>query len=70
MIRGVDCSGGGYGPAFKRDPKHVLEDVISGFETLKRAKNVYGVAIIKGLLPNDFSIDQKLTLKLRKNQKN
>jgi N-methylhydantoinase B len=66
MIRGIDCSGGGYGSPFERDPKKVLEDVICGFETLERAKKVYCVEIIKGLFPNEFSINYEKTTKLRK----
>lgn len=42
-IRGVDCSGGGYGPAIERDPERVLRDVLERYETEARARDVYGV---------------------------
>ena len=69
MIRGIDCSGGGYGDPKERDQNEVLEDVICGFETIERAKNVYKVFIEKVNNPNGFSINQKQTRKLRKNYK-
>ena len=70
MIRGIDCSGGGYGLAFERETSQVLEDVVCGFETIDRAKKVYGVIIIKNLENDDLSIDQKKTSKIRGVQKN
>ena len=54
MIRGIDCSGGGYGLAFERETSQVLEDVVCGFETIDRAKKVYGVIIIKNLENDDL----------------
>tara|TARA_B110000259_G_scaffold185051_1_gene233328 strand:+ start:8114 stop:9907 length:1794 start_codon:yes stop_codon:yes gene_type:complete len=65
MIRGIDCSGGGYGFAFEREANLVLEDVVCGFETIDRAKNTYGVVVIKNLITNNFTIDQKKTSKIR-----
>ena len=41
-----------------------------GFETIDRAKKVYGVIIIKNLENDDLSIDQKKTSKIRGVQKN
>ena len=67
MIRGIDCSGGGYGDPKERDKNEVLEDVICGFETIERAKNVYKVFIEKVNNPNGFSINEKQTSKLRRN---
>ena len=38
------CGGGGYGPPEERDPQLVLRDVRDGKVSLKRAREVYGVA--------------------------
>jgi N-methylhydantoinase B len=37
--------GGGYGLPWERDPELVLEDVIDGYVTIAKAREVYGVAI-------------------------
>jgi N-methylhydantoinase B len=37
--------GGGYGPAYKRDPEKVLLDVKNGYVSVKMAKEEYGVVI-------------------------
>jgi len=37
--------GGGYGLPWEREPSRVQEDVIDGYITLEKARNVYGVAI-------------------------
>jgi N-methylhydantoinase B len=37
------CGGGGYGPARRRDPKLVLQDVTEGKISVDRARDVYGV---------------------------
>ena len=42
-MRGLDCGGGGYGDALERDPERVLRDVLERWETLERARNVYGI---------------------------
>jgi len=39
------AGGGGYGPAFERDPEMVLEDVLDGLISLERARTCYGVVI-------------------------
>lgn len=39
----VDSSGGGYGSPIERDPGLVLEDVLEGWETVERARDIYGV---------------------------
>jgi len=44
-IRGHDGSGGGYGSPLHRDPDRVLFDVIEGWESVKRAEQVYGVVV-------------------------
>jgi N-methylhydantoinase B len=44
-VRAVGGIGGGYGPAFERDPERVLADVLDGYLTRKAAKRDFGVAI-------------------------
>ncbi|MGE0483789.1 MAG: hydantoinase B/oxoprolinase family protein [Gammaproteobacteria bacterium] len=42
-VRGVDAGGGGYGSPLERDPARVLKDVLERWETIERARDVYGV---------------------------
>jgi N-methylhydantoinase B len=51
--------GGGFGPAVARDPSLVLQDVIEGWISPKRAEEVYGVVI------RDNEIDTERTLTRR-----
>lgn len=44
-IISVTCGGGGYGTPSERDPALVLEDVVEGWITRTRAREVYRVAI-------------------------
>src|SRR5262249_47283310 len=44
-VRIETCGGGGYGPAWQRDPELVLRDVREEKVSLQRARDVYGVAI-------------------------
>jgi N-methylhydantoinase B len=44
-ILGHDGSGGGYGDPLHRDPDRVLFDVIEGWESVKRAEQIYGVVV-------------------------
>jgi N-methylhydantoinase B len=41
----ITPSGGGYGPAFERDPELVLADVLDERLSIERARNAYGVVI-------------------------
>jgi N-methylhydantoinase B len=59
-IISVACGGGGYGPAEKRNPERVLNDVKEGLITRERAKRVYRVAITP-----DLNIDFDATERLR-----
>ena len=45
MIRVETCGGGGYGPAWERDPELVLKDVLEEKISVDRAREVYGVEI-------------------------
>jgi N-methylhydantoinase B len=58
--------GGGYGLPWERDPELVLEDVIDGYVTIAKAREVYGVAITEvdpdALL---YELDRQDTERLR-----
>ena len=57
MIRVETCGGGGYGPAWERDPARVLVDVLEEKVSVERAREVYGVEIDA----SDGSIDAAAT---------
>ena len=57
MIRVETCGGGGYGPAWERDPEAVLRDVFEEKISAERARDVYGVVIDA----NDGSVDMART---------
>src|SRR6266550_3404707 len=64
--------GGGYGEAFKRDVEKVRWDVIEGYITPEEAQEKYGVAVTYSSeaddlvkLPENWTVDQKKTAKLR-----
>ncbi|MEM7347288.1 MAG: hydantoinase B/oxoprolinase family protein, partial [Chloroflexota bacterium] len=64
--------GGGYGDAWKRDPGHVLNDVILGYVSIEAAEKDYGV-IVRYLgepdrlikLPEHYEMDVEATEQLR-----
>ena len=60
-VTNINPGGGGYGPAFERDPKAVLEDVRNGLVSLEAAKLEYGVA----LTPDSLSVNWAETERLR-----
>ena len=59
-IISVSCSGGGYGEPVKRDPKLVAKDVLEGWITPERAREVYAVAATA-----EGTLDEAQTRKLR-----
>jgi N-methylhydantoinase B len=58
--------GGGYGLPWERDPSRVLEDVVDGYITVTRAREVYGVEITE-IDPDAliYEIDQQESERLR-----
>lgn len=52
--------GGGYGPAFERDPEAVAHDVRNGFVSFDKAMTEYGVKV-----NSDFSVDTERSAQLR-----
>jgi N-methylhydantoinase B len=59
-IISVTCGGGGYGPPHERDPRLVQEDVVEGWITRERARDVYRV-----LVGEDLALDDSGTAALR-----
>lgn len=59
-IVSISSGGGGYGIPWERDPELVRRDVIEGWITRLRAKDVYGV-----ILDDSFSVDQQATIDRR-----
>ena len=51
-LHGRDSSGGGYGDPLTRDPARVLNDVLEGWESPEKARDVYGV-IFTGVIEDD-----------------
>jgi N-methylhydantoinase B len=55
--------GGGYGPAFEREPERVLDDVRNDYVSNEAARRDYGVAIVIG--PGGLQVDEVETRRLR-----
>lgn len=62
-VRGVECSGGGYGDPLERDPHRVVRDVLERWETSERAREIYGV-VLHGQ-GDELSFDSDATTALR-----
>ncbi|SJZ30820.1 N-methylhydantoinase B [Enhydrobacter aerosaccus] len=65
-IRGIDCSGGGYGDPLTRDPRRVLHDVLERWETSDRARTIYGVVLTGSIETETLAVDGEATLRLRR----
>lgn len=59
--------GGGWGPAFSREPARVLRDVRDGYVTIEGARSQYGVAIVGDPAsdPEGLRVDEAATRSLR-----
>ena len=64
-LRGIDSSGGGYGNPKERDPALVLEDVLEGYESIERARNIYAVALSGSIDDDTLAVDFGETRQLR-----
>jgi N-methylhydantoinase B len=64
-VRGLDCGGGGYGKPWERDAERVRHDVLEGWETPERARDVYGVALVGSDDSEDLAVDMDATTRLR-----
>src|SRR5262249_37013200 len=57
--------GGGYGHAFQREPERVRADVLAGFVSPGRAREVYGVAFSTTAIDDSLEVDEAETARLR-----
>jgi N-methylhydantoinase B len=58
--------GGGYGSPLLRETERVRADVLAGFITLQRARDVYGVAFTSSDIGPDLAVDGEATEQLRR----
>ena len=64
VIIGLD-SGGGYGDPRLREPERVLDDVLEGWETVERARDLYCVMVTRSDDGISYQIDGAETARLR-----
>jgi len=60
-LRGRDSSGGGYGDPLTRDVKRVLTDVLEGWESIEKARDVYGVVFTGKIDDDSLAVDVTAT---------
>lgn len=58
---GRDSAGGGYGDPLTRDPGRVLTDVLEGWETIAKARDVYGVLFTGTIDDDSLAVDAAAT---------
>jgi N-methylhydantoinase B len=66
--RHIMAGGGGFGPAFERDPAHVLRDVRLGRVSIAHAREAYGVVIVPH--GDGFAVDAEATARARAAERN
>ncbi len=64
-LLGVDNGGGGYGDPLTRDVDSVRHDVLENWETMERARDIYGVILTGSADGEDLAADMAATAKLR-----
>ena len=57
--------GGGYGSPLDRDAEMVRADVLEGFVSLEKARQVYGVVFTGAAEDESLAVDSTATAKLR-----
>ena len=60
-LRGRDSSGGGYGNPLTRDPARVRTDVLEGWESIEKARDVYGVVFTGRIEDDSLAVDAAAT---------
>jgi N-methylhydantoinase B len=65
VVIGVDCSGGGYGDPFEREPARVLHDVVERWVSEAQATEVYGVVLAGSADDDSLTIDSEATASSR-----
>jgi N-methylhydantoinase B len=61
ILRGRDSSGGGYGDPLTRDPARVLNDVLEGWESAEKARDVYGVIFTGAIEDDSLAVNREAT---------
>jgi N-methylhydantoinase B len=61
VLRGRDSSGGGYGSPLDRDPARVLHDVLEGWESFQKARDIYGVIFTGAIEDDSLAVDHAAT---------
>ena len=64
-VIGTDSGGGGFGDPREREPERVLMDVLERYETVERARDLYGVSLILDEDGDPVAVDQPGTARLR-----
>ncbi|MBT3930104.1 MAG: hydantoinase B/oxoprolinase family protein [Rhodospirillaceae bacterium] len=65
-VRGRDSAGGGYGDPLDRETERVIVDVLEGWETLEKAKDIYGVIFTGEIDDESLEVDEAATAARRK----
>jgi N-methylhydantoinase B len=65
VLRGRDSSGGGYGDPLTRDPARVRIDVLEGWESLTKARDIYGVIFVGEIDDDSLTVDADATRRRR-----
>ncbi|WP_198369166.1 hydantoinase B/oxoprolinase family protein [Roseomonas rosulenta] len=60
-LRGRDSSGGGYGDPLTRDVARVLHDVLEGWESREKARDIYGVVFTGEIEDETLAVDAAAT---------
>ncbi|MFQ3667240.1 MAG: hypothetical protein SNJ79_14615, partial [Sphingomonadaceae bacterium] len=60
------CAGGGYGDPLTREPARVLHDVLEGWESRQKARDVYGVVFTGEIDDETLAVDEAATAALRR----
>lgn len=64
-LRGWHTSGGGFGNPLARDVELVRKDVLEGYETIERARDLYGVVFTGSIANDSLTVDEIGTALLR-----
>jgi N-methylhydantoinase B len=65
-LRGRDSAGGGYGSPLDRPPARVLHDVLEGWESRQKAREIYGVIFSGEIEDETLAVDLTATEAKRK----
>ncbi|MGW0036861.1 hydantoinase B/oxoprolinase family protein [Gordonia sp. NPDC003376] len=65
VVQGVSSTGGGYGDPLDREPRRTRDDVLEGYETIERAREVYGVVLTGDVDERSLEVDVDATEVLR-----